>query len=433
MRPLCALLIAAGAAPAAGQTAAQWSEFKAKAQSILDWGSRANEGAAVGFAWKDNEREFQLAAGSVLNLDGTTRPLTTDDTFLYGSGSKTFTAVAIMRLVEAGRVRLEDPAEMHVDPWLLRHGNTTLRRAWGPTAANVTVGMLIAMRSGVADYDKVDFDEYVLSQLSAGVISPLEFIMYPSTISKPFVCAPGTCVEYSSTNFVLAGIVLLHHSGLDDWTKLFTKSFFSAATQHSLAGLDFFTDQPLTKWLTTTAKTGSWNCTQSNNCTRGPETTIGPQNSSIVGWTCANAVAAPREVARFFHSLLAERSVVSPDSLNVMQDWHVMTKGWRAGNLWYGSGLMLTSASFNASAPGSPTFDGWGTFIGHGGMVYGYLSEQGYFWGLNASLSLVISTDQAAPDDDALLCNIVEAAANVLHSQSLDFGCPPPGGFARTR
>eukprot|EP01062_Namystynia_karyoxenos_P018795 TRINITY_DN169_c0_g1_i3.p1 TRINITY_DN169_c0_g1~~TRINITY_DN169_c0_g1_i3.p1 ORF type:complete len:447 (+),score=150.41 TRINITY_DN169_c0_g1_i3:75-1415(+) len=433
MRALCAVLLAAAAAGTAGQGAAQWAEYKAKAQSIMDWGASANLGAAVSFAWKDSEREFQITAGQVDELGGKTRPLTADDTFLYGSGSKPFTAAAIMRLVEAGKVRLDDPAEMHADPWLLRHGNITLRQAWGPEAANVTVRMLIEMRSGAIDYDADSFDDFVLHKLANGVISPLEFITYPSTTKTPFICPPGTCVEYSSTNFVLAGIVLLHHSGLDDWTQMYTRMFFSPATQRSLAGLNFFTDQPLTKWLTTTAQTGFWQCTPPNstNCTRGPTTTIGAQNGSIVGWTCANVVATPLQIARFYHALLAEKTVVSQESLNSMQDWRILNVGWGAGRVRYGGGLMYMSAAEDGTAPG--VAGGLGDYIGHGGVVYGYLSVLGYFPSLNATLILVINTDQAAPDQDHLMCALAEAAVNILNQQRVSFNCSQQAGLLRPR
>eukprot|EP01062_Namystynia_karyoxenos_P018797 TRINITY_DN169_c0_g1_i5.p1 TRINITY_DN169_c0_g1~~TRINITY_DN169_c0_g1_i5.p1 ORF type:complete len:467 (+),score=173.79 TRINITY_DN169_c0_g1_i5:70-1401(+) len=424
-----AALLAIAAAPgASAQTAAQWAEFEARAQDIVEWGSSANAGAAVSFAWKNAEREFQLTAGTVHELSGAARPLAPDDTFLYGSGSKTFTAAAIMRLVEAGKVRLEDPAEIHVDPWLLRQGNTTLRKAWGPQAANVTVGMLIEMRSGARDYDDNTFDDYVLHQLAESVVSPLKFIGYPATTKKPFLCAPGTCVEYSSTNFVLAGIVLLHHSGLDDWTQMYTRMFFSPATQRSLAGLNFFTDQPLTKWLTTTAKAGDWQCSppDSTNCTRGPTTTIGAQNSSILGWTCSNVVAPPRDVARFFHALLAEKSVVSQKSLDAMQVWRMLDIGWGTGFVRYGGGLMNMSAVNDLSAAGA--LGGLGDYIGHGGIVYGYLSVQAHFLALNATMVVVINDDQAVPDQDHLMCPLAEAALNTLHGRNVNFNCSRPTG-----
>eukprot|EP01062_Namystynia_karyoxenos_P037511 TRINITY_DN272_c0_g1_i1.p1 TRINITY_DN272_c0_g1~~TRINITY_DN272_c0_g1_i1.p1 ORF type:complete len:443 (+),score=146.98 TRINITY_DN272_c0_g1_i1:95-1423(+) len=411
------------AAGAAGQSSAQWAEFGAQVQKILDWGSSSNLGVGVSFAWKDSERELQMVAGGTVNRDGSTRQITTEDTFLYGSGTKSFTAAAIMRLVEEGKISLDDPAEKHVNPWMQRHANVTLQQCWGPQAAQVTVGHLIEMRSGIVDYDNTDFDTYVL-QIGEGVVDPLQFICYPNYTGTPFICAPGTCVEYSSTNFVLAGIVLLQHSGSDDWTTLVTKSFYPKQTQRELAGVSFLTDQPLQPMLTTTAFTGGWVCTPpgSKNCTRGPAAWIAPQNGSIVGYTCANAVAAPRDVARFFYSLVAERTIVSQKSLDTMQNWRIMDKGWAAGYLYYGAGLMLSTVGRTRTPK---TFDGWGTYIGHGGEVYGYVSAQGYMWGLNASVSLVMNSDQVYPSDSQLVCLIVQAAANVLHGKTLDLQCIP--------
>eukprot|EP01062_Namystynia_karyoxenos_P037512 TRINITY_DN272_c0_g1_i2.p1 TRINITY_DN272_c0_g1~~TRINITY_DN272_c0_g1_i2.p1 ORF type:complete len:476 (+),score=160.18 TRINITY_DN272_c0_g1_i2:102-1430(+) len=405
----------------AGQSKEKYAQFTTKAQQILDEVSSKSK-AAISFAWKDSNHEIQIVAGTTKQLDGTERKVTTDDTFLYGSGSKTFTAAAIMKLVEAGKVSLDDPVEKHVNPWLKRNGNTTLRECWGEMAALVKVKHLIEMRSGVCDYDRPTFDNYVLNTIGETVVSPLEFIKYPGTTEKPFLCIPGTCVEYSSTNFVTAGVILLEYSGSDDWTTLVTKSFYPEKVQQDLKQLGFFTDQPLSPTLTTTATAGFWNCTGGwQNCTRGPSTWVGPQNSSITGWTCANAVAAPREVALFYWDLLHERSVVSQASLETMLTWHEMGKGWGAGSFYYGAGLMLSTFNFNGNTSGK--FADWGDCIGHGGMVYGYISNQGYLYGLNATMSLVMNNDQASPGDGYTTCAVAEAAANILHDKNFDWNC----------
>ena len=39
--------------------------------------------------------------------------------------------------------------------------------------------------------------------------SPVEFVLGAAAVKPPFVCDPGKCVSYSSTNYVLLGLVLL--------------------------------------------------------------------------------------------------------------------------------------------------------------------------------------------------------------------------------
>ena len=58
--------------------------------------------------WFDGKVRFSAAYG-VSNLD-TREPLTTSHLFRIASHSKTFTATAVMQLVEAGKLRLDDTA-----------------------------------------------------------------------------------------------------------------------------------------------------------------------------------------------------------------------------------------------------------------------------------------------------------------------------------
>jgi CubicO group peptidase (beta-lactamase class C family) len=79
---------------------------------------------------------------------GAGTPLTTEHLFRIASHSKTFTATAVLQLVEAGRMRLDDPIGDHVPD---------LRTAGSPAAA-VTVRELLGHQSGVVrDGEHADF------------------------------------------------------------------------------------------------------------------------------------------------------------------------------------------------------------------------------------------------------------------------------------
>ena len=67
------------------------------------------------------------------------------DTMEMGSGTKAYTATAIMRLVDAGKVKLDDPAYIHVDGPLRAGWNTTMFELFGMWANQVTVHNLIFM------------------------------------------------------------------------------------------------------------------------------------------------------------------------------------------------------------------------------------------------------------------------------------------------
>jgi CubicO group peptidase (beta-lactamase class C family) len=74
--------------------------------------------------------------------DGNGRPVTPDTQFLVASLSKSFTALAVLQLVEAGRVKLDSPVTAYLPEF------TVADRA---KSSKVTVRMLLNQTSGMAD------------------------------------------------------------------------------------------------------------------------------------------------------------------------------------------------------------------------------------------------------------------------------------------
>jgi hypothetical protein len=62
--------------------------------------------------------------------------------------------------------------------------------------------------------------------------------------------------------------------------------------------------------------------------------------------------------------------------------------GWSNNTLAYGGGLMLINADIMKSTEMEST-----TMIGHGGMTYGYKSNQGYNPTLGYSISIMTHND----------------------------------------
>jgi len=100
---------------------------------------------------------------------------------------------------------------------MLAMWNTTFVEVLGANATNITVGNLIRMQAGLADFDVPGFDNYVLTH-GDQVHAPLEILKLVASFpgeygcrdyNCTYVCEPGTCTMYSSTNFLIAGLVLL--------------------------------------------------------------------------------------------------------------------------------------------------------------------------------------------------------------------------------
>merc|ERR1711920_969841 len=107
------------------------------------------------------------------------------------------------------------------------------------------------------------------------------------------------------------------------------------------------------------------------------QTTIYDQNPSILGWTCGNMVASPRDVAKFFYELLDDTiehdrtsQLLTDASRKEMVNFHTLTSGWNAGRLKYGAGLMELSYGFSR--------ENRVHVQGHEGDTYGFLSSEGY-------------------------------------------------------
>jgi len=103
-----------------------------------------------------------------------------NDTAILGSGTKGFTAAAVLRLVDQGHVKLEDAAYLHIDEPMKRMWNTSMVEIFGARAANVTVHDLIYMRSGIADFETLlgDFDKKYLFDTPNQTHSPLETFQF---------------------------------------------------------------------------------------------------------------------------------------------------------------------------------------------------------------------------------------------------------------
>lgn len=118
------------------------------------------------------------------------QPVTVQTQFFIASVSKSFTAAAIMQLVEAGKINLDAPVQNYLPEFTLTDPKT---------AAHITIRHLLNQVSGLSD---LGFPEYQLPQpktLKARVTS--------LNAARP-VAAPGTEFHYFNPNYaILARVV----------------------------------------------------------------------------------------------------------------------------------------------------------------------------------------------------------------------------------
>ena len=122
------------------------------------------------------------------------RPATEKTVYQIGSLTKQFTAVAVLMLVEEGKVGLDDPIRKHLDG---------LPAAWD----KVTVRHLLSHTSGIFSYTSAD----KFTDTPRNVYAPRDLIALAA--DKPLNFAPGTDWDYSNTGYVLLGLLIEKASG----------------------------------------------------------------------------------------------------------------------------------------------------------------------------------------------------------------------------
>jgi D-alanyl-D-alanine carboxypeptidase len=137
----------------------------------------------------------------------THRKLTPQDHFRVGSITKTFVATVILQLVDEGKLSLDDP--------LSKFGiGVTI-----PNAQNITVRDLLDMRSGFFDFVATPEFKYFLDtpKSESGKWGPntnfdTHTIIRWALAEKPYF-PPGTAYHYSSTNYLILGLIIERVTG----------------------------------------------------------------------------------------------------------------------------------------------------------------------------------------------------------------------------
>ncbi len=166
-----------------------------------------------------NGRVVKTAAYGVSDVAAKT-PATLDTRYILGSCTKPFTAVAVLQLMEAGKVDLDAPISRYLDG---------LPAAWSA----ITVRELLAHTSGLPNYRQF---------LNLAKLSDPKYNQPGSVIAlladKPLDFVPGTKYEYSNSNYHLLAQLIEKVSGQSYEDYLATYEFQAAGmTATRLASL----------------------------------------------------------------------------------------------------------------------------------------------------------------------------------------------------
>jgi CubicO group peptidase (beta-lactamase class C family) len=287
--------------------------------------------------------------------------------FRMGSITKQFTAAAVMRLVEQGRISLDDPVTRHVPGY-----NTQGRE--------ITIRHLLTHTSGIKSYTEV---KRVMVDEPEHEFTHQE--MLDMVQDEPLAFDPGTAMEYSNTGYYLLGMVIERVSGKD----------YCAYMQD-----EFFGPLGLTRTR----------CDSNTEIIKGRAqgyTVEGGNQVNDRGLATGTTYAAGGLLASA-HDLvvwadaLGAGKVVSPASYRLMSTPFALAGG---GTTDYGFGLFIDSLDGHAR-------------IQHGGDIFGFNSMLARFPddGLTVAVmsnSLPISATRVADGLSRAALGVPEAAAPV--------------------
>jgi len=336
------------------------------------------------------------------------------DVMGIGSGTKMFTAVATLKLVEEGKIHLEDLALPLMDILVRKMTSKSLLDFLGPDSGNVTVRQLLHMTSGIGDFDsragRVEIMMNPHTEMDMNLI--LGRVMRSSNKERTrmgqnigedfcFTCKPGTCGEYSSSNYLLLGMLLAQVNGAHHWLEYDQSSFLPAKVRNKMPHTLFPLQGPCSDF---TDVHGYWKASGSNNSPLRDGSVFDFHDLSCnLGFTIQNGLSTGEDIAIFLKALLGSNSeILNAKTTSEMLKLRWLETGW--GNKvsigkFYGMGMRDMSAQLNTNllqAITNPEIFISGILLGHDGMSLGFNSFNVYAPLFDFSFSFIINYDQAA-------------------------------------
>jgi D-alanyl-D-alanine carboxypeptidase len=216
--PVLALLACASLAGPALAHAAPQAAAAASYDAVLKQAIKATGPGAAAVVVKDGKVVWRSAYG-LSNVEKKV-PLQPDSVFRLGSVTKQFTSMAIMMLVEQGKVGLQDPIDKYL-PGYPMQGHV------------ITVEHLLTHTSGIQSY--TDIPGYMATKVQADLTVPQ---LIDAFKNEPMQFAPGTRYRYNNSGYVLLGAIVEKASGQTYAAFIADHIFKPLGMTHSYYGTD---------------------------------------------------------------------------------------------------------------------------------------------------------------------------------------------------
>ena len=304
-------------------------EIRAAVLPVMRAGSERTNNSGYQLGLYSASWNLSLAVGLNERAPGKQTALRGDDMFVWGSITKFYTAVSVLRQVEAGRITLDEPICPYIDPWLKRTNGTSLTARFGKEMELVSARNLLQMASGMQDFEVEPHLRLLQNALpKVDLDNPLNALAWTN---KTFFFPPNAAAVYVSNNFEVAGLLLAALDNASSWdTYDQRKGAMSAQLSALLTRTAFPVHGPCSNFVggTHDGKNGSaahgyqraYNCSTvcdsySASCAKGtacceadvklcetsyPGAWSDVSNMSCTsGWACGNLAASTLEIATY--------------------------------------------------------------------------------------------------------------------------------------
>ncbi|MEM6631814.1 MAG: serine hydrolase [Bacteroidota bacterium] len=250
-----------------------------------------------------------------------------DNVFRIGSVTKQFTACAILKLMEAGKLKLDDPITNFIEDYPT-HGHT------------ITIEHLLTHTSGIRSYtDMGKWDSEIRKQ----DFTPEEMVDYFK--NEPMDFAPGEQWRYNNSGYFLLGHIIELLSG-QSYGEYLTENFF----------------EPLGMKHTSYGNTSRIVPKRVAGYSPSERGLVNAPFLSMTQPYAAGSILSNVEDLHTWYEALMDYKVVSRESLEKAHTSYILNNGRETG---YGYGWIL------GEIQGSPQ-------VWHGGGINGYLTATNY-------------------------------------------------------
>jgi CubicO group peptidase (beta-lactamase class C family) len=195
------------------------SQLSFELNTVLNKRSKAGDPGFAVLAAQNGKVIYKKAFG-VSDMESKT-PLDVDMIFNASELTKQFTAIAIMQLVEQGKISLKDPISKFIPDYPMQ-------------GSSITIEHLLTETSGIKDYSKINAINDLLKQKD---FTQIELIRAIGNEKMNFV--PGTAWEKSNSNYIILGFIISKISGVPYEQYIKEKILKPAGMQNSFIGVGY--------------------------------------------------------------------------------------------------------------------------------------------------------------------------------------------------